>query len=175
MISTLTTKWGAGRLSHRFEGRAKRHKPFESREKCLNKGFTGDQSGDESAMGVTYKAFDVDLRCPVTLKVISEKYLGDPAQRFRTPNELLKVIPTITGAIDVGRRIARKNLKQIPHRTSHTGTAKPPARLAPNKISLARLPVTGSEIFGQEEDLTFLDLAWVKKEVNVVTFTAFRE
>ena len=25
------------------------------------------------AMGITYKAFDVDLRCPVTLKVISEK------------------------------------------------------------------------------------------------------
>ena len=33
------------------------------------------------AMGVTYKAFDADLRCPVALKVISEKYLGDaPAQ-----------------------------------------------------------------------------------------------
>ena len=28
------------------------------------------------AMGVTYKAFDVDLHCPVTLKVISERYLG---------------------------------------------------------------------------------------------------
>src|SRR6516225_8099494 len=27
------------------------------------------------AMGVTYKAFDVNLHCPVTLKVISEKYL----------------------------------------------------------------------------------------------------
>src|SRR6516162_6256883 len=26
------------------------------------------------AMGVTYKAFDVDLHCPVTLKVISERY-----------------------------------------------------------------------------------------------------
>jgi hypothetical protein len=26
------------------------------------------------AMGVTYKAYDVDLRCPVTLKVISERY-----------------------------------------------------------------------------------------------------
>src|SRR5262245_32897854 len=25
------------------------------------------------AMGVTYKAFDVDLRCPVTLKVISKR------------------------------------------------------------------------------------------------------
>jgi hypothetical protein len=29
------------------------------------------------AMGITYKAFDVDLRCPVALKVISERYLGD--------------------------------------------------------------------------------------------------
>jgi hypothetical protein len=28
------------------------------------------------AMGVTYKAFDVDLHCPVTLKVINERYLG---------------------------------------------------------------------------------------------------
>jgi serine/threonine protein kinase len=34
-------------------------------------------------MGVTYKAFDVDLRCPVTLKVISEKYLGDESARLR--------------------------------------------------------------------------------------------
>jgi hypothetical protein len=29
------------------------------------------------AMGVTYKAFDINLRCPVTLKVISERYLGE--------------------------------------------------------------------------------------------------
>jgi hypothetical protein len=28
------------------------------------------------AMGVTYKAFDINLRCPVTLKVISERYLA---------------------------------------------------------------------------------------------------
>src|ERR1700757_4480019 len=35
------------------------------------------------AMGVTYKAFDVDLRCPVTLKVISEHYLGDESARLR--------------------------------------------------------------------------------------------
>ena len=33
------------------------------------------------AMGVTYKAFDVDLRYPVTLKVISEQYLGDESAR----------------------------------------------------------------------------------------------
>jgi hypothetical protein len=34
------------------------------------------------AMGVTYKALDVDLRRPVTLKVISERYLGDESARL---------------------------------------------------------------------------------------------
>ena len=33
------------------------------------------------AMGVTYKAFDINLGCPVTLKVISERYLGDELAR----------------------------------------------------------------------------------------------
>jgi len=35
------------------------------------------------AMGVTYKAFDVDLHCPVTLKIISGRYLGDESARLR--------------------------------------------------------------------------------------------
>ena len=35
------------------------------------------------AMGVTYKAFDVGLRCPVALKVIGEKYLGDESAQLR--------------------------------------------------------------------------------------------
>jgi len=35
------------------------------------------------AMGVTYKAFDIDLRLPVTLKVISDKYVGDESARLR--------------------------------------------------------------------------------------------
>ena len=40
-------------------------------------------------MGVTYKAFDVDLRGPVTIKVSSEKYLGDEAElRFFAGCEL---------------------------------------------------------------------------------------
>src|SRR5271163_4736755 len=34
-------------------------------------------------MGVTYKAFDVDLRFPVALKLISEKYVGDQSARLR--------------------------------------------------------------------------------------------
>jgi hypothetical protein len=35
------------------------------------------------SMGITYKALDVDLHCPVTLKVISERYLGDESARLR--------------------------------------------------------------------------------------------
>src|SRR6202011_3641038 len=35
------------------------------------------------AMGITYKAFDIDLHCPVTLKVISERYVGDESSRLR--------------------------------------------------------------------------------------------
>jgi serine/threonine protein kinase len=35
------------------------------------------------AMGVTYKAVHVDLHCPVTLKVINERYLGDESARLR--------------------------------------------------------------------------------------------
>jgi hypothetical protein len=33
------------------------------------------------AMGVTYKGFDVNLRCPVTLKVISEKNISKMNRR----------------------------------------------------------------------------------------------
>jgi hypothetical protein len=39
------------------------------------------------AMGVTYKAFDIDLHCPVTLKVIRERYLGDESARLRFSRE----------------------------------------------------------------------------------------
>jgi serine/threonine protein kinase len=35
------------------------------------------------AMGITFKAFDINLHCPVTLKVISERYLGDESARLR--------------------------------------------------------------------------------------------
>ena len=35
------------------------------------------------AMGVTYKALDIGLGCPVALKVISERYLGDESARLR--------------------------------------------------------------------------------------------
>jgi hypothetical protein len=45
------------------------------------------------AMGVTYKAFDVDLRYPVTLKVIGEKYLDDESARLRFLREAPAAAP----------------------------------------------------------------------------------
>jgi hypothetical protein len=71
----------------------------------------------------------------VLLEVLLEK---DPAQRFQTPTELLKVMPTITDSIDLGRRITRQSLQKTSSTASRVGTRKPPAKLAPKKISVAR-------------------------------------
>ena len=52
-----------------------------------------------------------------------------PARRFQNPAELLKAIPTITGAIDARRRITRQSLQKTPSTASRAGTREPPARL----------------------------------------------
>jgi hypothetical protein len=106
----------------------------------------------------------------VLLKTLLEK---DPGRRFQNPADLLKVIPTITGAIDARRRVTRQSLQKRPATASRVGTRKPPARPGPEKISVAKLPVTGTNLFGREEDITFLDRAWANKDVNVVTIVAW--
>src|SRR6201994_308073 len=59
------------------------------------------------AMGVTYKAFDIDLRCPVTLKVISEKYLGEESARLRFLREARAAAsvrhPNVASVLHLGR------------------------------------------------------------------------
>jgi hypothetical protein len=106
----------------------------------------------------------------VLLEVLLEK---DPARRFQNPDELLKAIPAITGRIDAGRRITREDLHRRPPAASHAGTRRPPARPGPKKISVARLPVTGRDVFGREEDIAFLNDAWANQQVNVVTIVAW--
>ena len=58
-------------------------------------------------MGITYKAFDVDLRCPVTLKVISERYLGDESARLRFLREARAAAsvrhPNVASVFHLGR------------------------------------------------------------------------
>jgi serine/threonine protein kinase/predicted ATPase len=106
----------------------------------------------------------------VLIEVLLEK---DPRRRFQNPAELLKAIPTITGAIDARRRITRQSLKEAPSTVSQIRTRKPPARLGPQEISLARLPITGSDVFGRAEDIGFLDNAWGNQQVNVATIVAW--
>jgi serine/threonine protein kinase len=106
----------------------------------------------------------------VLLETLLEK---DPGQRFHNPGDLLKAIPTITGRIDAGRRITREALHKTPPAASRTGTRKPPTRQGPKEISVAKLPVTGSDLFGREEDIAFLDSAWANQQVNVVTIVAW--
>ena len=113
---------------------------------------------------------DVPQPVVVLLEMLLEK---DPGRRFQSPTELLKAIPTIIGAIDARRRITRQNLHQTPSADLRVGTRSPRFRLGPKKISIARLPITGGDVFGREEDMAFLDDAWAKQEVNVVTIVAW--
>ena len=106
----------------------------------------------------------------VLLEVLLEK---DPGRRFQNPAELLKVIPTITGAIGSRRRVTRESFQKTTLANLRVGTRKPPARLGPKRISVARLPITGSDLFGREEDIAFLDAAWANQDVNVVTIVAW--
>jgi predicted ATPase len=106
----------------------------------------------------------------VLVKVLLEK---DPTRRFQNPTELLNAMPAITGAIDARRRITRQSLQNIATPASRAVTRKPRATLGPEKISVARLPITGSDVFGREEDIAFLDTAWANQNVNVVTIVAW--
>src|SRR6516225_2028687 len=106
----------------------------------------------------------------ILLEVLLEK---NPARRFQNPTELLKAIPMATDAIDTGRTITRQSLQKTPSSTSRVGMRKLPTKVAPKSISIARLPVTGSDVFGREEDIAFLDRAWANNDVNIVTIVAW--
>jgi serine/threonine protein kinase len=111
---------------------------------------------------------------PQPLAVLLEALLEkDPGRRFQNPGELLKAIPTITGRIDAGRRITPEALHKMPPATAPARTRRSPSKPGPKKISIARLPVTGSDLFGREEDIAFLDRAWSNKDLNVVTIVAW--
>ena len=104
------------------------------------------------------------------LEVLLDK---DPKRRFQTPAELLKALPTITGAIEEGGTITYQSMGQTPEKDSYSVVRKLPSTTGPENISIARLPVTGSDLFGREEDITFLNDAWANPDVNVVTIVAW--
>jgi TolB-like protein len=79
---------------------------FENYEVVKREDGTPVELG-RGAMGVTYKAIDVDLRCPVALKVISEKYLGDESARLRFLREARAAAsvrhPNVASVLHLGR------------------------------------------------------------------------
>ena len=97
----------------------------------------------------------------------------DPRRRFQTPGRTSEGDADDNGRYRRRRTITYQSLGQMPDGDSYSVTRKPPARLGPEKISIARLPITGSDIFGREEDIAFLNDAWANQDVNVVTIVAW--
>ena len=97
----------------------------------------------------------------------------DPAGRFQTPAELVKALSTIIGALEEGRTITYQAASQVGDKDFSSIARKLQARGGPEKISIARLPVTGSDLFGRQDDLAFLDAAWANPNVNLVTIVAW--
>jgi len=111
---------------------------------------------------------------PKPVVALLEKLLEkDPAQRFQTPAELLRMLPMSTDASELGGAIAPQTPPKMPSADPRTEFHQPPVITRPERISLARLPVTGRDAFGREEDIAFLDRAWAKKNFNVVTIVAW--
>ncbi|MGA8654884.1 MAG: serine/threonine-protein kinase [Chthoniobacterales bacterium] len=79
---------------------------FENYEVMLDQDGKPIELG-RGAMGITYKAFDIDLRFPVTLKVISEKYVGDESARQRFLREARAAAkvrhPNVASVFHLGR------------------------------------------------------------------------
>jgi serine/threonine protein kinase/Flp pilus assembly protein TadD len=79
---------------------------FENYEVMLDQDGNPIELG-RGAMGITYKAFDIDLRFPVTLKVISEKYVGDESARLRFLREARAAAkvrhPNVASVFHLGR------------------------------------------------------------------------
>jgi serine/threonine protein kinase/tetratricopeptide (TPR) repeat protein len=112
---------------------------------------------------------DIPQPVVVLIEVLLAK---DPSRRFQNPIELLGALATITSAIELGRVVTHEDVQKAPA-PSHRVPRKPQHSSAPEKISVARLPVTGREVFGREEEIAFLNDAWINRQINVVTIVAW--
>ena len=104
------------------------------------------------------------------IMVLLEK---DPLRRFQTPEELLRVIATMTDAVKSSQTITYQSLRKMRAGDSYAVLHKPQAKLGPEKISIGRLPTTGADIFDREQDIAFLNDTWANQIVNVVTIVAW--
>ena len=109
---------------------------------------------------------------PNPLVVLLQKLLAsDPRSRFQNPAELLQALPAVINALHP--RETGTSPSSEPERDWDAASRDTRSWSGPEKLSLARLPVTGRDVFGREEDLAFLDNAWANPQVNVVTIVAW--
>jgi hypothetical protein len=94
-----------------------------------------------------------------------------------SPNQSLSYFLDTVQWLDAGAPPFDKHLGALCERVKKLlgdeTTRQTPKRSGPEKISIARLPVTGRDVFGREEDIAFLDAAWANQDVNVVTIVAW--
>jgi serine/threonine protein kinase len=96
----------------------------------------------------------------------------NPEQRFQSPARLLLALSKVTTAIEAGRILTPEGLhKPVPAEAG--AVSRKLIQPGPERISIARLPVTGRDVFGREEDIAFLDAAWANQQINVVTIVAW--
>lgn len=75
---------------------------------------------------------------------------------------------------DLGRKVATAVTRLLDEqRTATLEKSSTPTPLDQNKISVSRLPVTGSDLFGRDEELKLLDDAWADPHTNVISFIAW--
>ena len=111
---------------------------------------------------------------PAPVVTLMQKLLEkDPRRRFQSPAELLSAINT--GVDDSTEVLTLGSEKPGQFRTPNALGLMPTRRATagPEKISIARLPVTGANIFGREEDIAFLDDCWGNPHIHVVTIAAW--
>jgi hypothetical protein len=110
---------------------------------------------------------------PQPAKMLLQSLLEkNPARRFQTPTRLLQVLPKVTAAIDAGRTLTVEGLHNLTPADVATIT-RTLTQPGPERISVARLPVTAREVFGREEDWGFLEAAWSNPQINVVSIVAW--
>ena len=102
---------------------------------------------------------------------------GNPAREAEVKDRIRKLVAfkawlrsnvihdTFTTSDDLGRKIAIGLQQYIPKRGTET--------IPQDKISIARLPITSSNLFGRETELELLDAAWEDSKITIVSFVAW--
>jgi tetratricopeptide (TPR) repeat protein len=75
--------------------------------------------------------------------------------------------------IDADMAAIAEEIAGIIERTSRAAQVEGSVPLAPEKISLAKLPSTNPELFGRANELKMLDDTWENPKINIVTLVAW--